>query len=135
MKRALVLEDFKLIAEIWKSILYEMGFESVDVIYNSNDVEDYLINFDPEIILMDINLPGNLNGIELSECIIKKDKNRKILILTIHTEPCYIIRAMEIGASGFMAKNLSILELKKAIAEILAGNTYFCKEVVGKCLR
>jgi DNA-binding NarL/FixJ family response regulator len=109
-----------------------MGFERVEVINNSDDVEDYLLNFDPEIILMDINLPGVLNGIELSESIIKKDKHRKILILTIHTEPTYIQRAMEIGASGFITKNSSIPELKKAIAEILAGNTYICEEVVGK---
>jgi DNA-binding NarL/FixJ family response regulator len=39
---------------------------------------------------------------------------------------------MEIGASGFITKNSSIPELKKAIAEILAGNTYICEEVVGK---
>jgi DNA-binding NarL/FixJ family response regulator len=132
MRKALVVEDFKLISEIWKTVLLEMGFERVEVINNSDDVEDYLLNFDPEIILMDINLPGVLNGIELSESIIKKDKHRKILILTIHTEPTYIQRAMEIGASGFITKNSSIPELKKAIAEILAGNTYICEEVVGK---
>ena len=132
MRKALVVEDFKLISEIWKTVLLEMGFERVEVIDNSDDVEDYLINFDPEIILMDINLPGDLNGIELSESIIKKNKDRKILILTIHTEPTYIQRAMEIGASGFITKNSSIPELKKAIAEILAGNTYVCEEVGGK---
>ena len=132
MRKALVVEDFKLISEIWKTVLLEMGFERVEIIDNSDDVEDYLINFDPEIILMDINLPGDLNGIELSESIIKKNKDRKILILTIHTEPTYIQRAMEIGASGFITKNSSIPELKKAISEILAGNTYICEEVAGK---
>jgi DNA-binding NarL/FixJ family response regulator len=39
---------------------------------------------------------------------------------------------MEIGASGFITMNSSIPELKKAIAEILAGNTYICEEVVEK---
>jgi len=118
-----------LIADIWQSTLLEEGFEIVEVVRNSNDVEMVIEKINPSIVLMDINLPGKYNGLELTNMLLKNNPSLSILILTIHTEPTYIHRAIESGAKGYVTKNSSLTELKIAINEILKGNTYLCEEI------
>lgn len=129
MKKAVIVEDFKLIADIWKTVLAEEGFDEIEIIHHADEVEEKVLLFRPDIVLMDINLPGSKNGLELTEALIKADSTFKIMILTIHTEPSYIQKALKNGAKGYVTKNSSIVELKKAINSILDGKTYLCNEV------
>lgn len=129
MKKAVVVEDFKLIADIWKTVLAEMGFEKIEIVGHSDMVMAKVDEVDPEIILMDINLPGSKNGLELTELLINKKRDQKIIILTIHTEPTYIQKAINAGAMGYVTKNSSIGELKTAIQSVLDGKVYLCEEI------
>lgn len=129
MKKAIIIEDFKLIADIWQATLVEEGFDFIEVIRNADEVEEKVLNISPDIILMDINLPGKKNGLELTDHLLQKDPSLKILILTIHTEPTYIHRALYSGAKGYVTKNSSLSELKIAINEILNGKVYLCEEI------
>jgi DNA-binding NarL/FixJ family response regulator len=129
MKKAIIIEDFKLIADIWQATLVEEGFDFIEVIRNADEVEEKVLNISPDIILMDINLPGKKNGLELTDHLLQKDPSLKILILTIHTEPTYIHRALHSGAKGYVTKNSSLSELKIAINEILNGKVYLCEEI------
>lgn len=129
MKKAVIVEDFKLIADIWHATLIEEGFDIVEVVRNSDDVETIIGKINPSIVLMDINLPGKFNGLELTDILLKNNPSLSILILTIHTEPTYIQRSIESGAKGYVTKNSSLTELKIAINEILKGNTYLCEEI------
>lgn len=78
----------------------------------------------PDILLLDINMP-NMNGIETLEKIKKIDSSLKVLILTMHSEVDYLIKAVNIGVNGYILKNSSSIELKKAIDLIMNGETYF----------
>jgi len=129
MKKAVVVEDFKLIADIWKTVLAEMGFEKIEIVGHSDLVLAKVEEVDPDIILMDINLPGSKNGLELTELLIDKKSDRKIIILTIHTEPTYIQKAINAGAMGYVTKNSSIGELKTAIQSVIDGKVYLCDEI------
>lgn len=129
MKKAIIVEDFKLIADIWKTVLVEEGFDEIEIVRHADEVEEKVLQIRPDIVLMDINLPGSKNGLELTEALIKVDSSFKIMILTIHTEPSYIQKALKIGAMGYVTKNSSIAELKKAINYILDGKTYLCNEI------
>lgn len=129
MKKAIIVEDFELIASIWKSILTEEGFEQVEIIRHADDVEEKALALNPDIIFMDINLPGKKNGLELTESLMGQNETLKILVLTIHTEPSYIQRALNAGAKGYVTKNSSIAEIKTAVKDILSGKTYLCNEI------
>lgn len=129
MKKAIIVEDFKLIADIWKTVLMDENFDDIEIISHSDEVIERVALIKPDIILMDINLPGKKNGLELTEELIKQDDSLKIMILTIHTEPSYIQKALKIGALAYVTKNSSILELKKAINLVLEGKTYLCNEI------
>ena len=128
MVKALIVEDFKLISDMWKSLLLEVGFTDVFVTYHFEDVENYINASTPEIILMDLNLPTSKNGIEMTNWLIEKDKTLKIIILTIHNDPSIIKRAFEAGAKGFVTKNSGLKEIKIAIQKILNGQKYLCQE-------
>ncbi len=129
MKKAIIVEDFKLISDIWNTILVEEGFNEIEVMSDSVAVENKMKSYFPDLILMDVNLPSAKNGIQLTESLMKINPDLKIIILTIHTEPSYIQRAFEAGAKGYVTKNSSIVELKQAINLVLSGETYLCNEV------
>lgn len=130
--KALVVEDFKLISMIWVKILKDLGYTQVEIAEHSDDVMSKLEALMPELIFMDINLPGKLNGIELTALIKSKYPHIKILILSIHTEPTLIDKAFFVGADGYMTKNSPVNEIKEAIQKIKEGQIYKCKEILDK---
>ena len=130
--KAVVVEDFKLIADVWVGLLKNSGFESIEVFGHSNEVISGVTKIQPDLIFMDINLPGDKNGIELTDEIMKLFPLTKIIILTIHTEPTYVQRAFQAGAVGFITKNSSISEIRKGIQEVLSGKLYTCSEIENK---
>jgi DNA-binding NarL/FixJ family response regulator len=128
MSKALIVEDFKLISDMWESLLLEVGFSDIFVTYCFDEVENYIKTTSPEIILMDLNLPTSKNGIEMTSWLIDQDKRMKIIILTIHNDPTIIKRAFDAGARGFVTKNSGLKEIKVAIQKILDGEKYLCQE-------
>lgn len=128
MSKALIVEDFKLISDMWESLLLEVGFTDIFVTYCFDEVENYIKTTSPEIILMDLNLPTSKNGIDMTSWLIDQDKRIKIIILTIHNDPTIIKRAFDAGARGFVTKNSGLKEIKVAIQKILDGEKYLCQE-------
>jgi len=133
--KAVVVEDFKLIADVWVSLLKDSGFESIDVFKHSNEVIMGVERIQPDLIFMDINLPGDKSGLDLTEEILARFPLIKIVVLTIHTEPTYVQRALQAGAYGYITKNSSVSEIRQGIQEVLAGNIYICKEIENQQLK
>jgi DNA-binding NarL/FixJ family response regulator len=127
--KAVVVEDFKLIATIWETLLKDLGFDEVHVFHHADGVKEGILEIQPDIVFMDVNLPGAMNGLDITEEVIKVNSTIKVMMLTIHTDPSYIQRAFAIGAKGFVTKNSPISEIKDAVSSIIAGNTYLCKEI------
>ena len=123
--KAIIIEDFKLIAEVWMSTLAQEGIETLKIYDNADGIADEVISLAPDLVLMDINLQGSKTGIDLTAEILEKKPEQKVLILTIHTDESYVLKAKAAGACGYLTKNSSISEFKKAVHEILAGRKYF----------
>src|SRR5690606_20778533 len=126
---AIIIEDFKLIADIWKRTLEKEGFEVIKVFEHAENIEEEILEDHPDIILMDINLRGAKTGLDLTLSLLAKDASLKILMLTIHNESSYVQKAINAGARGYVTKNASIVELKTAINAIADGGNYFCNDV------
>jgi len=77
----------------------------------------------PDVLLLDINMP-NMNGLEVLEKIKQREKKVKVLILTIHNEIEYLIKAVNIGVNGYVLKDSDSADLKKAIFSVNKGETY-----------
>ena len=99
---------------------------SVEVIEEASDGVECLEKLEkvtPDILLLDINMP-DMNGIEVLEELKKRNSNIKVLILTVHSEVEYLIRAIDIGANGYILKDSGSAELKQAINTIMNNDSY-----------
>jgi two-component system, NarL family, invasion response regulator UvrY len=82
----------------------------------------------PDLVLLDLNLPG-IGGLELLRRMLLEDKTLRILVLSMHAEPLYAARALELGARGYVSKNASAEELLTAIRRVADGGRYIENEI------
>lgn len=77
----------------------------------------------PDVVLLDINMP-QVNGLDVLEKLRFAGSKQKVLILTIHNEVEYLMRAVEIGVSGYLLKDSESSVLKKAIYAVYNGENF-----------
>jgi len=78
----------------------------------------------PDVILMDVHLPGGIGGLDATETIVKDCPGTKVIILTQYENREYIRRALRIGARGYLLKRSVAQELKDAIRTVHGGRRY-----------
>lgn len=127
---AIVVEDFVLIADAWKDVLHSLGFDTVKVHSCSDRVLQSIKKLNPSVMLIDINLKGSMNGIELTKKILSRFPEMKIIVLTMHDESFFVKASLEAGAIGYVTKNSPMEELRHAIRTVLNGEKYLCEEVI-----
>lgn len=122
--QVMIADDHSLIREGIKQLLEFDG--SIEVIAEaSNGIEclDKLENILPDVLLLDINMPEK-NGIEVLQELKSKKSTVKVLILTVHNELEYLLKAVDIGVDGYILKDSKSSELKKAIQLVCNGENY-----------
>jgi DNA-binding NarL/FixJ family response regulator len=122
--KILLADDHVLIREGIKKLLEFDG--SMEVISEANDgVEclEILKNVKPDILLLDINMP-KMNGIDVLEELKAQNIDVRVLVLTVHNEVEYLLKAIDIGSDGYILKDTGFSELKKAIKTVVDGESY-----------
>lgn len=120
----MLADDHILMREGIKNLLEFDG--EMKVISEASDGIDCLHNLQeviPDILLLDINMP-NKNGLDVLRDIKEQKIPVKVLVLTVHNEVEYLLKAVDIGANGYIMKDSESIELKKAIYYILNGESY-----------
>ena len=82
----------------------------------------------PELIVLDLNLPG-LGGLELLRRILIEYPDARVVVLSMHAEALYASRAIRAGALGYLSKNASPEELLEAVRRVMAGGRYIEAEI------
>lgn len=82
----------------------------------------------PDILLIDIQMPG-LSGLEAGEAILKEDPDARILFLTTFSDNEYIVKALQIGARGYLIKQ-EIESIAPALKAVLSGQSVFGNEIM-----
>ncbi len=77
----------------------------------------------PDLILLDLNLPG-LGGLELLRRVLIEHPEARIVVLSMHAEALYATRALRAGAAGYLSKNASPKELLEAVRRVTEGGRY-----------
>lgn len=106
---------------------YEKNIEWMGHAMNANSCLAFLKNQQPDIILMDISLPDK-NGIELCKEVKEMYPGIFIIGLSTFNQQSFIQKMMENGASGYVLKNASQVELMEAIQTVIKGKIYFSEE-------
>ncbi|RMG69216.1 MAG: DNA-binding response regulator [Calditrichaeota bacterium] len=122
--KILIADDHPLIREGFKKILSrEVGLTVVGEASNAGEVLSFLRNHPCDLVVLDINMPGR-SGLEVLEDIRRQNPEVKILILSIHPESRFAIRALKAGAAGYLTKDSAPEELVAAIRKIQEGRKY-----------
>lgn len=120
----MIADDHSMIREGLKSLLELDG--DIEVIAEAVDGDDCLKKLEtikPEVLLLDINMPKK-NGLEVLQALKARRSKLKVLVLTVHNEIEYLMKAVDIGVNGYILKDSESAELKKAIFTITQGETY-----------
>ena len=128
--RVMLADDHALIREGIRQLLEFDG--SIDVVDEASDGKECLekiLRSKPQVLLLDINMP-KANGIEVLEEIKKQKIKVKVLILTVHNEVEYLLKAVDIGVDGYLLKDSGSSELKKAIDVVMNGENYIQPELI-----
>lgn len=128
--RVMIADDHIMIREGIRQILEFDG--KIEVIAEANDGVECLSLLSrqlPQVLLLDINMP-NKNGIEVLKEIRGKKLPIKVLILTVHNEVDYLVKAVDIGVDGYLLKNSGSVELIKAITAVLNGESYIQPDLI-----
>ena len=120
----MIADDHSMIREGLKNLLELDG--DIQVISEAVDGEDCLDKLQvvkPDVLLLDINMPKK-NGLEVLKTLKSRRSKLKVLVLTVHNEIEYLMKAVDIGVNGYVLKDSESAELKKAIFTVADGETY-----------
>lgn len=120
----ILIDDHKLFREGVKRILdFEETFNVVAEGDDGGSVYELVQEHEPDVVLMDINMPGT-NGIEATANLIKAYPDTKVIILSIHDDENYVTHALQTGARGYLLKEMDAESLIEAIKIVHDGGSY-----------
>ena len=129
MIKLMIVDDHHLLRAGLRNIIEAAG--GIEIVAEAATGEEAIrLNRDkrPDVILMDISLPG-LSGFETSERIMNARRNVRIIALTAHARPPYTTRMLALGVAGYLTKACDASELVQAIRKVHDGDRHFGSEI------
>jgi DNA-binding NarL/FixJ family response regulator len=129
--KVLVVDDDKLVCAALKTILEaEEDISVVGTSHNGKDAIELYDSLKPDILLIDIRME-TMTGLEAAESILITDKTAKILFLTTFSDDEYIIKALKIGAKGYIIKQ-NFECIVPSLRAVDMGQSVFGNDIVSK---
>jgi two-component system, NarL family, invasion response regulator UvrY len=125
MIKVLIVDDHALVRTGLRLILQEQDL--IDVVGEAASGEEALKlakKLDPNVILMDINMPGGMGGIEATRRLCRMVPDCRVIALTVLGDDPFPAQLREAGAKGYLTKGCPAEELIKAVREVAAGRAY-----------
>jgi two-component system invasion response regulator UvrY len=127
-----IIDDHAIVREGLKQILEDI--EDIKVTGEASKASEFFLKLRTQewsVIVLDLSLPGR-DGLEILREIKIRNKNIRVLVLTMHSEEQYAIRAFKAGASGFLNKDSAPTELVNAIRKVAKGEKYLSPQLAEK---
>lgn len=132
MIKILIADDHPLIREgLKKTLKEETDMDVVCEAKNGNEVLDLIKSKEVDVVVMDLTMPG-LSGLETMKELKKQLPNLPVLILSMHPEERFAIRALKNGASGYLTKENAPQGLAEAIRKVVSGGRYITPSLAEK---
>src|ERR1700733_6089283 len=130
----LLVDDHKIMRDGIKAILErDAEFRVVGEAESGADALQFVKLHHPELVLMDIGLPG-LNGVETTAEILRHHPECKIVVLSMYEDENSVVGAMRSGARGFVLKKVSDNDLLEALRTVSRGGAYLSPQVSDRLL-
>ncbi|MEL6619945.1 MAG: response regulator transcription factor [Pseudomonadota bacterium] len=129
--RIMIVDDHPMVAQGIQSVLEDdEDITVVGTLGTGQAALDALNDLDPDVILMDLNMP-EMGGLTATELVLEKRPGTRVLILSMHDSPEYITSALSHGAMGYVLKDVPTDEIRTAIDTVMRGERYLCTGAEG----
>lgn len=129
--KVLIVDDDCLVSTALKTILEaDDDIEVVGIGHNGMEALALYEQLRPDVLLMDIRM-NKMTGIEAAEQLLEKDKTAKVLFLTTFSDDEYIVKALQIGAKGYILKQ-NFDSIVPAVKTVFAGQRVYGDEIIDK---
>lgn len=123
MLKLLIVDDQKGIRRLLSEVFLEYGYE-IESCANGMKALETIPVFKPDLIIMDVKMPG-LNGIDVLRKIRETDKNMRVIMMTAYGDQHYINQAETLGVARFIIKPFDLNKLRIQVEEILRDNEFW----------
>ncbi len=120
--RILMADDHALVLAGLRKLVEGEG-DVVGMVEDGRALVEEALRLRPDIILLDISMPL-LNGLDAARQLSKLVPESKLIFLTMHATPTYVVEAFKAGAAGYLIKRSAASELKQAIQAVMRGQSY-----------
>ncbi|MDF0750582.1 UvrY/SirA/GacA family response regulator transcription factor [Marinobacter sp. 71-i] len=132
MIRVLVVDDHELVRSgITRMLADNPDIEVIGEASSGEDAIDFVRKDSPDIVLMDIRMPG-IGGLEATRRILRIDDAIRVIVVTACADDPYPTRVMQAGASAYITKGADIKEMVRAIRMANSGQRYISPEIAQK---
>lgn len=132
MIKILLVDDHAILRDGLKNILsFEDDMKVVGEAISGEEALKLADELAPDVIIMDINLPG-INGVETTAVIKSKNPNARILVLTMYTHDEYLLSALKAGADGYLLKDAPSEHVVDAINTVFRGESMITPRMTKK---
>ena len=129
MIRIVIADDHTIVREGLMQLLAAAGdFEVVGEARDGHEVMSLVRDLDFDVLLTDMSMPGK-SGVELIKQVKSEKPRLRILVLTMHEEHQYAVRAIRAGASGYLTKDGASAQLVSALRKVAGGGAYISSAV------
>ena len=129
--RVVIAEDFRMIREILESAVEQTeGFELAASFPTALQAVRYFDKNTADLVLMDVLIPGSMNGLDAAALIKEKDPSVKIIVITSMPELSYEKRAKELGAEGFWQKEVQEQSIQEIMKRVMDGEIVYPTEQI-----
>ena len=119
--RVLIADDHAVVREGIRQVLqHEAGFDVVGEAKDGAEAVSLARTLHPDVVVMDLTMP-NLSGLDACTRIRDEVPDARILVLSIHDHEEYVLRSVRAGAHGYLRKDSSPAELRRAVRDVHAG--------------
>ena len=126
--KVLIVDDHPVILSGCRSLFGTDNSVKIDEATDAKSGHRAFVSKRPDVTVIDINLP-DVSGFELMRRIRKDDPDAKIIMFSMNDDPAFVVRAVEMGAQGYVSKSDDPRVLVKAVRKVAAGDNFISPQL------
>ena len=126
--KVLIVDDHPVVLSGCRSLFAADSSVKIDEASDAKSGHRAYLSRKPDVTIIDINLP-DVSGFELMRRIRKDDPSAKIIMFSVNDDPAFVVRAVEMGAQGYVSKGDDPRLLVKAVRKVAAGDNFISPQL------
>jgi two-component system nitrate/nitrite response regulator NarL len=127
--RVVIADDHSVVRQGIRGVLEEIdGLDVIGEVGDGVEALGMVTDLSPDVVVLDVNMPA-MSGLEVTMALREAGSPVRVLILSMHDDPEYVLQAVRAGADGYVLKDVSPAELRDAVIAVHEGRDHFTARV------